>query len=104
MGKSEIKERINVSKSKNFCFVTVRSDHCCKHCGTTIKKGTSCLTINKKKEGRAWLCEDCLSLLVNILDAKADLDSVSFSDEGAAMACIDTVESLLGEYECRGIE
>lgn len=90
-------------RNTNFGYVKVREDRSCKHCGSLIKKGTRCITVNKKCEGREWLCEECYTLQVNILEGKVELDLVAFGDEGGAMAMSDALNELKEEYESRGI-
>ena len=92
---------VNNAKTKNFKFVKVREQHTCKHCGAHIPKGTECLTVNKKLQGRRWICCNCVE---NYLDYREALDiknNVSFGDEGSAMFA----ECLVAEcadvlYDC----
>ena len=81
------------NKNKNFTFVKIKSDRCCCHCGKTIQRGTECLTINKKLESRKWMCDDCVILHLNVSNARSMLNSITFGDEGGAMACME----FLGE-------
>ena len=85
--------------SKNFKKVKVRQDRTCWHCGDTILKGTSCITINPKFDGRHWLCNSCYGVYKSILEAKGSLDAVSFDDEGAAYANADWLNDVVSEWE-----
>lgn len=91
-------------RNTNFCYVKVREDRSCTHCGSLIKKGTRCITVNKKSECRKWLCEECYNLQMEILNAKVELDLCTFGDEGGAMAMSDALDELKEEYESRSVE
>ena len=71
--------------NKNIKIVTVRSDRKCYHCNSNIPKGSKCLTINTYRVGRRWLCSDCKSILEERCRLEAELDSVSFGDEGLSL-------------------
>lgn len=85
-------------KNRNYCFVKIKSNHSCGHCGTTIKEGTECLTINKRHSDRMWVCDDCLSLKLSIVNTKGELNCVAFGDEGASMALMDYLNELEAEF------
>lgn len=106
----EYKKHVNNKNTKNFKFVTVKSSHNCKSCGSIISKNTECLTVNKKLNGREWICEDCVEnhlkykaeqvkrkeeqdeAYANYLQAVAHQKNVAFGDEGAAMAMAEWVD------------
>ena len=87
------------NKNKNFTFVKIKADRFCKHCGNKINRGTSCLTINKKSEGRSWMCDNCVVLHLKCQNAKSDLNNVAFGDEGYAMACLDFYDEAIAALE-----
>lgn len=72
-------------RKTNFCIVKIRKDRTCCHCGTLLHKGTSCLTINNKMQGRKWLCLNCKELFDELERVEELNSSVSFDDEGASM-------------------
>lgn len=72
-------------KNKNLRLVTIKQDRKCKHCNGLIPMGTKCITVNKKYQGRAWYCSECVRLINNISDAKAQLNNTPFEDEVAIM-------------------
>lgn len=88
-----------MGQNKNFKKVKVKVDRTCWHCGNTIHKGTSCLTINPRFERRHWLCNKCFSVYKSILEAKSSLDAVPFDDEGAAYANADYLDQVVSERE-----
>lgn len=80
--------------NKNIKIVTVRYDRKCCHCNSNIPKGNQCLTINTYGVGRRWLCNDCKSILEERCRLEAELDSVSFGDEGYAQFLIDELGEI----------
>lgn len=78
-------------KNKNFCHVNIRENRVCCHCGEVIPKGTNCLTINNKGEGRKWMCNRCEDLFNELNRLSCIKDSLNFGDEGSA-------EYFEGEY------
>lgn len=88
-------------KNKNFCFVSIRQDRNCFHCKELIPKGTKVLTINKKGEGRKWMCPICYRLYRSIERAEDAYNSVSFGDEGGAFAALDYLDEVRSEYYAR---
>lgn len=89
-------------KNKNLCFVTIKQDRFCKHCNERIPKGTRCLTVNKRYKERAWYCSECVRLINNISDAKAQLDRTPFEDEGGYLANLDYLDECKSEFYERG--
>ena len=84
---------------QEFKKVQIRADRVCWHCGKTIQKGTSCLTINPRFERRHWLCNGCFLVYKSILEAKSSLDIVPFDDEGAAYTNADYLDQVVSEWE-----
>lgn len=97
------KNNLIKKKTKNFCFVTIRTDRQCEYCGKVMPRGTRCLTINPKARDRQrfWLCNGCVSLLDcntkrQILGLINDLNNVAFDDEGAWEATSDMLTQYIG--------
>lgn len=99
---SILKEVCNKDKNRNIRFVKVKQARVCKHCKGTIPEKDECLTINRQFHNREWLCKDCVSLLIDIANAKSGLELVAFGDEGGALAYIDYIAELESEYYGRG--
>lgn len=107
----ELKEKVNKNKNKNTRFVKIKEDRKCKICGKILRKGTICLTTNKKGKGRSWYCNKCVATMLSnkhndginrqcnlyrcIMSTKVDLDNVAFGDDGASLAYMEA----LSEYE-----
>ena len=107
----ELKEKVNKNKNKNTRFVKIKEDRNCKMCGKSLKKGTICLTTNKKGKGRSWYCDNCVMQLLSekdlpnacciyhkIMSVKAEMNNVAFGDECAVYAYMDILDKY--EAEC----
>lgn len=46
--------------SSNCKVVSVKKDRQCAHCNNVIHAKSKCYTINKKYEGRKWICFNCV--------------------------------------------
>lgn len=97
----KLKGLVNKNKNRNLRFVVVRENRVCKYCNKLIKKGSECITINKRYEGRQWVCSDCLGKIMNYQEAKAEADLFPFDDEGGYMAHQDYLAEC--EAECERI-
>ena len=97
----KLKGIVNKGKNRNLRVVEVRANRVCKYCCNTIKKGTECVTINKRYEGRQWVCSDCLAKITNYHEAKAEANLFPFDDEGGYMAHQDYLAEC--EAECEKI-
>lgn len=89
------------NKNKNLCKVKIKKDRTCCHCGELICSGTLCLTINPMYEKRKWMCPTCLDLVEEIDRLDGMYDSLSFGDEGGAMAIYDARNEVISELEDR---
>lgn len=85
-------------KTKNKCYVHVKQDRYCEHCSNKITKGSKALTINKRFEGRVWFCLKCVELKKQIEETKAEMECISFGDDGGYMALQDALAELEAEY------
>lgn len=47
--------------SSNCKIVKIKKDRICRDCNNSIKKGNNCYTFSNKKQGRTWVCFNCLS-------------------------------------------
>lgn len=88
-----------MKRYRNTKMVTVRQDRTCCHCKSVIPKGTRCLTLNPKGQGRHWLCNGCVSLYNDVMEARAILDATPFDDEGGAYANADFLNEAIGRWE-----
>lgn len=82
----------------NTRIVKVKQDRTCKFCKRVIPAGSSCLTTNKRGEGRRWVCRDCQNAIKRVAIAQRQLDLVPFGDEGGAMAAADYIDEVKGEF------
>lgn len=98
-----LKNSVNSSKNRNIRFVNVRAVRQCKYCGNIIGVGDTCLTVNKKKEGRRWICLSCIEATLGYKETKAQMNCVPFGDEGAYMALSDLAADEEAELYDRGI-
>ncbi len=98
-----LKNSVNSSKNRNIRFVNVKDVRQCKCCGSIIGVGDTCLTVNKKKEGRRWICLSCMNAILGYKETKAQMDCVPFGDEGAYMALSDFAAEQEAELYYRGI-
>lgn len=98
------KTSVEKEKSKNFCFVNVRNERVCRHCGISIERGKECLTINPKYGSRYWVCDDCVSSIIEIIDTTRELDLVPFDDDGAWLAYSNYLDEIEGEFYKRSEE
>ena len=96
---ASFKNQLKKQGNKNFNFVKVRAARVCSHCLQTITAGTECLTVNPKRGTRRWYCCKCVELRLNIIQAKAHLDSVAFDDEGGYMAYYDWLSECEDAFE-----
>lgn len=105
MGKlvEDFKSTLNRYNNRNFKFVKVKSDRHCRYCGERIPAGQECLTINKRYKGRSWECTTCVSLKLQVMDAKALCNAVPFDDEGADMACSEYLDEVISRLEERKV-
>lgn len=67
----QLKNSVNSSKNRNIRFVNVKDVRRCKCCGSIIGVGDTCLTVNKKKEGRRWICLSCMDTILEYKETKA---------------------------------
>ena len=98
-----LKNSVNSSKNRNIRFVNVKDVRQCKCCGNIIGVEDTCLTVNKKKEGRRWICLSCIDAVLEYKQTKAQMNCVSFGDEGAYMALCDFAAEQEAELYDRGI-
>lgn len=98
-----LKSSVNSSKNQNIRFVSVRANRQCKYCGGIIGVGDTCLTVNKKKEGRRWICLSCVDAILRYKETRAQMNCVPFGDEGAYMALCDFAAEEEAELYDRGI-
>lgn len=98
-----LKNSVNNSKNRNIRFVNVRATRQCKYCGNQIGVGYTCLTVNKKKEGRRWICLSCVDAVLEYKKTKAQMNCVPFGDEGAYLALCDFAAEQEAELYDRGI-
>ena len=98
-----LKNLVNNSKNRNIRFVNVRAIRQCKYCGSPIGVGDTCLTVNKKREGRRWICLSCVDTILKYKETKAQMNCVPFGDEGAYMALCDFAAEQEAELYDRGI-
>lgn len=98
-----LKNSVNNSKNRNIRFVNVRAIRQCKYCGNLIWIGDTCLTVNKKKEGRRWICLSCVDAVLEYKKTKAQMNCVPFGDEGAYLALCDFAAEQEAELYDRGI-
>lgn len=49
--------------NSNTKIVKVKQDRTCKLCHKVIPVGSSCITTNKRSEGRRWVCHKCHNAL-----------------------------------------
>ena len=53
--------RIFIDKpTSNYKIVKIKKDRICRDCNSLIKKESSCYTFSNKKQGRTWVCFNCL--------------------------------------------
>lgn len=88
-----------MKRYRNTKMVTVRQDRTCCYCKSVISKGTRCLTLNPKGQGRHWLCNGCVSLYNGVMEARALLDATPFDDEGGSYANADFLNEAIGRWE-----
>lgn len=98
-----LKNSVNSSKNRNIRFVNVKDVRQCKCCGSIIGVGDTCLTVNKKKEGRRWICLSCMDAILGYKETKAQMDCVPFGDEGAYMDLSDFAAEQEAELYDKGI-
>ena len=55
--------------------------------------------MNPKGQGRHWLCNGCVSLYNDVMEARAILDATPFDDEGGAYANADFLNEAIGRWE-----
>ena len=92
------------TKNRNQKMVHVREDRNCRYCGGLIKAGSECLTINRKMEGRSWVCKGCIDLRLRYKSALAEKNCLPFDDEGWHMAQDDYISELEERMYDRGLE
>lgn len=98
-----LKNLVNNSKNRNIRFVNVRAIRQCKYCGSLNGVGDTCLPMNKKREGRRWICLSCVDTILKYKETKAQMNCVPFGDEGAYMALCDFAAEQEAELYDRGI-
>lgn len=54
---------VDRKKYRNISLVTIRQQRNCASCDTALSKGLTCLTKNKRYEGRKWYCSSCARLV-----------------------------------------
>ena len=90
-----------VKRNTNFMKVKVKLDrHCC-NCGSTISKGTECITMNSYAKGRRWLCMKCHSLAKTITELNNICTCIPFDDEGSSYYFDGKLEDAKVEFEYR---
>ena len=99
----QLKNSVNSSKNRNIRFVNVKDVRQCKCCGSIIGVGDTCLTVNKKKEGRRWICLSCMDTILEYKETKAQMGCVPFGDEGVYMTLCDFAAEQEAELYDRGI-
>lgn len=99
----QLKNSVNSSKNRNIRFVNVKAVRQCKYCGNIIGAGDTCLAVNKKKEGRRWVCLSCANAILGYKETKVQMNCVPFGDEGAYMALCDFAAEQEAELYDRGI-
>lgn len=65
--------------------------------------GDTCLSVNKKREGRRWICLSCVDAILRYKETKAQMNCVPFGDEGAYLALCDFAAEQEAELYDRGI-
>lgn len=75
---SDYKKIINKSRSRNMQFVTIKEDRVYKLCKTILVSGSSALAINPRRGSRFWVCEECVSLKLKVVNSVNALSLVSF--------------------------
>lgn len=107
-----------MSDYKNIKEVTVKESRECMFCHSIILSGSKSITVNKRMQGRKWICMLCAdSLGVNNLNkkrelnkcvaevkakiksAEAEMSILPFGDEGGYLACINYIEDLYKELD-----
>lgn len=90
-----------VKRNTNFMKVKVKLDrHCC-NCGSTISKGTECITLSSYSKGRRWLCKECYSLAKTIVELNNICTCIPFDDEGASYYFDGELNDAKVEFEYR---
>lgn len=69
-----------MKRNTNYLHVTIKQDRQCKRCNRKISKGTKCLTVSNRREGRSWYCNSCEERIREIEVAKAKMYNTS--DDG----------------------
>lgn len=85
-------------RNTNQKYVVVKEDRKCKVCSGKIPKGTKCLTLNKRYQGRVWVCQDCIASMKRVQLEKYLSSIVPFDDEGWSMAQQEALDEALGDY------
>lgn len=99
MDLATLKNIVKSRNTNNMKFVKIRAPRFCEHCCKLLTAGTETLTINKKYNGRIWLCIDCVILRLNIINARAFKASIAFGDEGGYMTAQEWEDEVLAEWE-----
>lgn len=89
---------------KNNYYTKTRDAHYCKYCDEFIPAGSEVRTINPRFEPRYWVCNECDSLIKDIIKTKGQRESTAFGDEGAVMAYDDFLGELLEKFENRCVD
>lgn len=88
-----------MNRNTNLSIVKCRDNHTCGHCNRVINRGESCLTVNSRQQHRRWYCNECVSLLNEVNNAKLALENVVFDDEGGVIACQERLDEAIAEFE-----
>ena len=93
-----VKKNVERKGSRNLKFVRIKQDRQCDICGTVLKVGTTCSTINVKFEPRRWRCDDCIQRRITYLNTRANKNNVAFDDEGGYMAAQEWEDEAISEF------
>ena len=91
--------RIFIDKPSSNCkIVKIKKDRICRDCNNLIKKEDNCYTFNNRKQGRTWVCFNCLSA-PGMEETKqiGEEYSILYSDETDALGRHKTLKELNAE-------
>ena len=108
MNINRLEKKLNANTNRNTRLVKIKAPHKCAKCGSTINKSNKCLTINKKYQGRQWICMKCVrarycttSISCPTLDrirySISLLSSTAFGDEGAYMVYSEALDEEISQ-------
>lgn len=64
-----------MKRNSNCLHVTIKQDRQCKRCSRKILKGTKCLTVSSRREGRSWYCNSCEEWMREVEETKARMNN-----------------------------